>query len=405
MKLYREIYFYLGISVLAFGLVLIAITGYGAPVLFLYYPFPVFVYFILKYNVSEYVVAAAMVLWILQIQIYREKESRHPDPVLKTDDEKEEIGVKTDELRPSFTEVKSWPSQYEYARAFQNASFALNTILKGSKIIRNPNVKMPGNYVYSSGNYGLIFKLDIDGKYYALKCFTKGSDLHRKYYEISNYISKKKPGCLASFEYIDNAVRTMKDPEKYYPALKMEWIEGDTLYEYVRKNIEDQRALRDIAGKFMRSVIELQKAGIAHGDLSNDNILVSGGKVYFVDYDGMYVPAFRGMKASENGHENYQHPNRTINNFSERLDNFSALVIYASIYALSVDPGLWKFNGDDPDALIFRKKDFLDVKNSEVFRDLSNKKGKTQKIVSAIKKALAEGPESQIDLARITGLK
>ncbi len=405
MKLYREIYFYLGISILAFGLVLIAIAGYGASVLFLYYPFPVFAYFISKYNISAYVIAAAIILWILQLQIYRENRARQPDPIVKVAGTEGGNDVKTEEVKPSFTEVKSWPNQYEYARAFQNASFALNSSLKGSKIIRNPNVKMPGNYVYSSGNYGLIFKLDIEGKYYALKCFTKGSNLHKKYYEISNYISRKKVSCLTSFEYIDNAVRTMKEPEKYYPALRMEWIAGDTLYEYVQQNLEDQRALRDIAGKLLKSVIELQKAGIAHGDLSNDNILVSGGKIYFVDYDGMYVPAFRGMKASENGHENYQHPGRTLNNFSEKLDNFSALVIYTSIYALSVDPGLWKFNGDDPDALIFRKKDFLDIKNSEVFRELSNKKGKTQKIVSAIKKAIAEGPESQMDLAKITGLK
>ncbi|MGC8609518.1 MAG: protein kinase domain-containing protein, partial [Thermoplasmata archaeon] len=390
--------------VLSFGLLLLLLDGSQSSFLFIYYPFPVFYFFVSKYNVAMYSVAVAIILWILQLYVYRAgSSSESPQTHVETKPAEIIAEKKPDEV--SFTEVKSWPNQFEYARAFQNASFALNSTLKGGKIIRNPNVKMPSNYVYSSGNYGLIFKLEIDGKYYALKCFTKGSDLHRKYYEISKYISRKRPGCLTSFEYIDNAVRTIKEPEKFYPALKMEWIDGDTLYDYIRKNLEDPKALRNIGNQFIKSVYELQKAGIAHGDLSNDNILVNGGKIFFVDYDGMYVPAFKGMKASENGHENFQHPGRTFNDYSEKLDSFSALVIYTGIYALSIDPGLWKFNDDDPDALLFRKKDFIDTKHSPVFAALSAKKGKTQKLASEIKKALASGPEYSIDLPKLIGLK
>ena len=60
-----------------------------------------------------------------------------------------------------------------------------------------------------------------------------------------------------------------------------------------------------------------------------------------VDYDGMFVPALKGLKATENGHDYFQHPNRNLDSYSTNLDNFSVLVIYLSILAVSYDETFW----------------------------------------------------------------
>ncbi len=61
-----------------------------------------------------------------------------------------------------------WPSQSDYSRAMQNIGFSISASypeLKASKVMPNPYVKLPGNVVYSSGNYGTIFKLENSGMY------------------------------------------------------------------------------------------------------------------------------------------------------------------------------------------------------------------------------------------------
>src|SRR5207248_10425515 len=60
-----------------------------------------------------------------------------------------------------------------------------------------------------------------------------------------------------------------------------------------------------------RSVRHLEAAKVAHGDLQHGNILVRGGSIQLVDYDGMWVPALSGRDATEIGHRAYQHPERS----------------------------------------------------------------------------------------------
>ncbi|WP_297215280.1 RIO1 family regulatory kinase/ATPase [Thermoplasma sp.] len=307
--------------------------------------------------------------------------------------------------KPSFREIKKWPSQFDYAQAFQNLTYSLSEDLKNYKLVRNPNVKMAGNTIYSSGNYGIIFKLENGGSYYAIKCFTKGSDLHRRYFELGRHLQGKKISCLVHFEYIENGVRTMKDPNQYYPVLKMDWVDGDSLYTFLKKNIDNGKEIRRIAGEFMNMVMELKRNNMAHGDLSNDNILVSNGRIVFVDYDGMYVPALKNMPSNENGHENFQRPDRKPADFSEDMDDFSALVIYTSLYVLSLRPEAWKFNGDDPDALLFRKADFLNPDKSEIFAYIKTMGGKSWKLASMIIKALNERDRTNIDLRKAISAK
>src|SRR5439155_9947810 len=101
-----------------------------------------------------------------------------------------------------------------------------------------------------------------------------------------------------------------------------------------------------------------KSGGISHGDLQHGNVLVVGGELRLIDYDGMFVPEFAGTMSKECGHLNYQHPARTEFDYGPSLDNFSSWVIAVSLAAVCVHPELWtKYSGGD-ECLIFRREDF-----------------------------------------------
>lgn len=291
--------------------------------------------------------------------------------------------------------VRAWPNSTGYTQALQNLTFSISDSyqdLKGGKLIRNPNVKIP-SFIFGSGNFGTVFKISCDSRDYALKCFTRAAfDLAERYYFISSYLSGLSLPMLVGFNYLTSAVRTISKSGQYYPVLKMDWIEGTSLNSYIESNYSSQPKMKKLADEFLNTMITLHDYGIAHGDLSGDNILVDdSGKLTLIDYDGMYVPPFNGRIAPEKGHEHFQHPGRG-NHYSEDLDNFSVLVIYLSLYGISRNPELWKYNDSDGDKLILSSGDFLKPDESGVINDLKAIGGKTRKLVNLLLEALNRDP-------------
>jgi hypothetical protein len=141
----------------------------------------------------------------------------------------------------------------------------------------------------------------------------------------------------------------------------MEWVEGITLLEWVRRQVQAGAAaeLRAMADRWTALVRELKQYRIAHGDLQHDNILVVGGQLRLVDYDGMCVPALVGRPAAEDGLPAYQHPGRSGQPLSLALDDFSAWVILLALRAAAADPGLWLkcLEEADNDNLLFASED------------------------------------------------
>jgi serine/threonine protein kinase len=152
----------------------------------------------------------------------------------------------------------------------------------------------------------------------------------------------------------------------------MQWVEGDHLNSFVQKNLSQPKVIWELAQSFLKVLQELNRNSIAHGDLQHGNILVVGREIRLIDYDGMFVPAFKGMKSDEVGHRNYQHPYRGEKDFGAYMDNFSSLVIYLSLLAVSIDSGLWLRYSDGEENLLFRKADFTRPDNSPLLRELKN---------------------------------
>ena len=283
-------------------------------------------------------------------------------------------------------EIRIWPLSSAYAQALQNIEYSISKKyqdLRQGKLDLNPNVKRP-SFIFGSGNFGTVFRMNFDGKKSALKCFTRAaSDLAERYFYISWYLSQVKLPFLMNFRYYTEAVRTLQKPNEYFPVLLMDWSEGMPLNTFISINLKNTKIMTLLANNFLRASIEMQKVHVSHGDLSGDNILVTpDGNIRLIDYDGFYVPPLKGKKSNEKGHENFQHPSRG-DEFNERIDNFSVLVIYLSILAVSVNPKLWEYNGGDQDRLLFKTSDFTSPDKSRLISDL-RRQGKVSRKLTDI---------------------
>lgn len=294
----------------------------------------------------------------------------------------------------------SWPSGRDYEQSFQSLQHSIYkdlVDLRNATALKNPvSVNW---YVHATGNYGSIYKVrTTSGQLMALKCFTKRtSHLNMRYLEISSYLKGINYAAdpLVKFDFYTRGISAMKNPSVYYPILTMEWIDGTPLNTFIKANLKESKVMKKLAKDFIDSVAELHSFGISHGDLSGDNIIIDKkGKMIFVDYDGMYVPLMEGQKAPELGHSGFQHPERKVDDYGTNLDNFSSVVIYTTLLALSEKPDLWKkYNGDDPDCLIMRKEDFKDPDHSEVIKALSTAGGrKVKKLTKLMVKSIGENP-------------
>ena len=120
-----------------------------------------------------------------------------------------------------------------------------------------------------------------DQRPFAIRIFTTESPERRERYDsISAYLKAEKLACLVDFEYRDNSVRSAGDG-KWYPLILMDWVQGDTLFDWVRARCSagDREALargrRAMDGRWCGSWPTPQ---IAHGDLQHANVMVNDGR-------------------------------------------------------------------------------------------------------------------------------
>jgi serine/threonine protein kinase len=257
-----------------------------------------------------------------------------------------------------------WPSPQDYSEAVQSSSnFADEQLC--SAIVETTALGLPRSL---SGNFATVFCFNCHDRKVALRCFLRNvCDQSVRYKAISKYVLADDLICTVPVEYIEQGIRING---AWYPVLKMEWVEGLTLNEFINRYLKNQMALQLLASYFKEMTLSLRRAGIAHGDLQHDNILISDSELRLVDYDGMYVPELASCTANELGHINYQHPGRAKEHYGTSLDNFSAWVIYLSLTCLSIDPDLWQLLDGGADCLLFRHTDFTDPITSSALKTL-----------------------------------
>jgi hypothetical protein len=226
--------------------------------------------------------------------------------------------------------------------------------------------------VVRSGGFAITYELTGPSGAWAVRCFHKTTsgldDLKRRYDAISGYLNSQRSRYFVSAEYQEDGIRVR---QVHAPITKMAWSDGEPLNVYVEKHVRDRQRMIRLAPNFVALIEHLERNGVAHGDLQHGNILVSQGDFKLVDYDGMFVPSLKGLSSNELGHVNYQHPKRSASDFNDRIDRFSAIVIYIALTALIVKPDLWDEYGAGGENLLFQQSDFIDPNRSKLFADLN----------------------------------
>jgi hypothetical protein len=246
-----------------------------------------------------------------------------------------------------------------------------------------------------TGGFASVYQVVSGGTKWAVRCFLRHhQDSEARYAAIGRTLSSSRLPYVIGFEYLRQGIRVKN---RWYPILKMEWVDGEPLNTYVAKCRSNPQALRDLASEFAGMSADLRAKSIAHGDLQHGNILVVGGRLKLVDYDCMYVPGLSGLPSHELGHPNYQHPSRSEGDFGPYLDAFSEWVIYVSLTALSIRPDLWDTLKIGDEQLLFSQRDFVNPTGSRALRMMDESGDPAlQDLSSAFRQVIMLGDVSRI---------
>ena len=265
-----------------------------------------------------------------------------------------------------------WPGITDFSEAVQNPRLCFRgTELEPGQVSLNQR----GMPLVFSGAFACVYPVSVGNQTFAVRCFTREvSDQQARYGELSSYLLNVLPPSFVHFEYVEQGIVLRGD---WYPIVRMQWVEGELLNRFVGSRLGQPDILRRVAAQWRGGpAASLRGLRIAHNDLQHGNVLVQGdGSIRLVDYDGMFLPKFRGERSPELGHKNYQHPERSSEHYDESVDNFPSLVIYISLLAIASDPGLWDFH--DEDNLVLTRNDYADPGSSEVFGRLKRSPDQT----------------------------
>ncbi len=260
----------------------------------------------------------------------------------------------------------------DYTDAVQNPAVCFNdpdlAELAAGEVERHPQNLRPLVY---SGNFAAVYPMVCGGAKYALRCFTREVNdpekRRERYQRLSNFFNLINSGAFVDYRYYEQGIRIKGE---WHPVIRMEWVEGSRLDRFVEDNLSRPDRIREVGNQLVNVSHDMKTLFIAHNDLQHGNLMVQpNGSIRLVDYDGFFLPLFQGQLSPELGHAQYQHPLRKVDDYGAYVDNFPALVLYLSLIALSVDPGLWQ-TFYTQDNLIFTKNDYADPANSRCFRAL-----------------------------------
>ena len=262
-----------------------------------------------------------------------------------------------------------YPLISEYVRAIQDASSNLDKLAHLVPVLDDH-----GEPYRSSGAFAVVFKMQDEqtGKCYALKCFTEEQEGRAEAYrKIADELENVKSSYITSVRYLEKEIFVDSSCEEdEFPVLLMDWIDGETMEDYIAKNHKDKYSMIMLCSRFYNLAFWLRSQPFAHGDIKPDNIMIcKDDKLTLIDYDGMFVPSMKGQKSPTIGTKDFSHPLRSIDDFDKTIDDFALATILLSLHAMGQNPSLFELYGSEG-RLLFANNDYLSPYSSIAFKSL-----------------------------------
>ncbi len=251
-------------------------------------------------------------------------------------------------------------------------------------------IKINNSYLHHGfGGFAVVYRVrdETNGKEVALRCWRRSelpSGTKLRSTILSSYLTTNPSPYLVQQRFFPNALQIQ---DSYQPVILMDWVDGRpfrdivseaceklAIQQFIKDSNSNHNPVLDIAFAFEHMVDALQAAGIAHGDLQHDNIIVrNDGSLCLVDYDSIFVP---GMTENDpcpvNGVEGYGHPDYVSGKVGRLsniyMDTFSATVIAASLHILAATPK--RFDTNTKHNLLFSSLDIEDIASSSFVNSL-----------------------------------
>src|SRR5579872_3674381 len=186
-----------------------------------------------------------------------------------------------------------WPSQLDYFEAVQTPPCSFADVELRSARVTEDDFGMPRPW---SGNFASVYQFRAaDGsRTWAVKCF-KHPVPHPnvRYEEISRCLAQANLPITVAFEYLEQGIRIRGE---WFPIVKMDWVEGQTLRQFVADRLTEPYILRRLFDLWLKVERWLESADLAHGDLQHANLIMvaderrSFVELKLVDYDGIWTP-------------------------------------------------------------------------------------------------------------------
>jgi predicted Ser/Thr protein kinase len=305
---------------------------------------------------------------------------------------------------------------YDIKKVRKSIKDSLNILHEETRSVYEPIVDpiRPSSFVYSSGQFCVAFKMQNKKNKDIKRCYriwnTIIPDSQERYALFFSYLKEANMEYFLNFEYVPEALN-IPDEGKKLPGVVMEWIDdGKILSKFLKEEWPGYYKFQriNVIRNFYEMCYRLRERGIAHGDLSCNNILVmKDGSIRLLDYDSLFVSSMgNNYNQTTQGTKGFQHPER-FNQPADSLkatiddDNFSQLVIAASLWIAFFSPV--EVNYFDESHLSFEQSDLENINtlhNSRAWKELVKWSKTFNHLIS-----LSEGLESiSRPLSNVPGL-
>lgn len=257
-----------------------------------------------------------------------------------------------------------------------------------------------------SGGNAVIVKYELaDGTISAMRFFKQfpvDEDRIQRLLPISIALEEIKSPILTSYRFFSPGLLLEPSDDEteilgtsfITPILLMGWVEGKPLGDYLEtcKLDSDFAGLRTVFKRWLELCREMLRLGIAHGDITANNVMVrsSDGAFVLVDYDDLWISGVPHSSGEIPSTPGYQHPREKPRRYAQRMDDFSLLVMAVSLAVLAEDPA--EFNSSDQP--YFNPTTIADSESSKFIRARSVKDSQALVYVNLLERALQNGSES-----------